>query len=152
MGRSAFLGSRAVHMVSASMSKLSRTGNPFGESGMRSSELGTKGQRGIGRAHGRSRSRCSARASTRRSAYQGPTIWSPMGKPPDDHPHGSETAGWPERLKGHMYGYQAPRSEPAVSPAMEIGSKGSWSSASAGRARVGDMRKSKAWKRAGTRG
>src|SRR5437879_3833690 len=34
MGRSAFLGSRPVHMVSASMSKLSKTGNPFGESGM----------------------------------------------------------------------------------------------------------------------
>src|SRR5882724_646286 len=34
IGRSAFLGSRAVHMVSASMSKLSRTGKPFGESGM----------------------------------------------------------------------------------------------------------------------
>src|SRR4029077_9499283 len=42
MGRSAFLGSRAVHMVSASMSKLSRTGKPLGESGMtclRSEEL-----------------------------------------------------------------------------------------------------------------
>src|SRR5882762_9459237 len=34
IGRSTFLGSRAVHMVSASMSKLSRTGKPFGESGM----------------------------------------------------------------------------------------------------------------------
>src|SRR6185503_10314182 len=34
IGRSAFLGSRAVHMVSASMSKLSRTGKPFGVSGM----------------------------------------------------------------------------------------------------------------------
>src|SRR5262245_44039296 len=37
MGRSTFLGSRAVHMVSASMSKLSRTGNPCGVSGMGSS-------------------------------------------------------------------------------------------------------------------
>src|SRR5262245_11973314 len=35
IGRSAFLGSRAVHMVSASMSKVSRTGKPFGEIGMR---------------------------------------------------------------------------------------------------------------------
>src|SRR5947207_7981486 len=34
MGRSAFLGPRAVHTVSASISKVSRTGKPFGESGM----------------------------------------------------------------------------------------------------------------------
>src|SRR4026207_2474532 len=34
MGRSAFFGSRAVHMVSASMSKVNRTGKPLGESGM----------------------------------------------------------------------------------------------------------------------
>src|SRR5215831_12517836 len=34
MGRSAFLGSRAVHMVSASMSNVSRTGKPLGDSGM----------------------------------------------------------------------------------------------------------------------
>src|SRR5215472_8609808 len=34
IGRSAFLGSRAVHIVSASMSKLSSTGKPLGESGM----------------------------------------------------------------------------------------------------------------------
>src|SRR5215470_14906598 len=40
MGRSAFLGSRAVHIVSASMSKLSSTGNPLGESGMAASETG----------------------------------------------------------------------------------------------------------------
>jgi hypothetical protein len=38
MGRSAFFGSRAVHMVSASMSKLSRTGKPFELSGIVSSE------------------------------------------------------------------------------------------------------------------
>src|SRR5262245_58403192 len=34
MGRSAFFGSRAVHMVSASMSNVSRTGNPWAVSGM----------------------------------------------------------------------------------------------------------------------
>src|SRR5215475_4351220 len=37
MGRSAFFGSRAVHMVSASRSKLSSTGNPLGARGMAAS-------------------------------------------------------------------------------------------------------------------
>src|SRR6266699_774111 len=48
MGRSAFLGSRPVHMVSASMSKLSRTGKPLGESGMTCLRL--EGERARARA------------------------------------------------------------------------------------------------------
>ena len=84
-------------------------------------------------------------------AYQGPTICSPMGSPSDDQPHGSETAGWPERLNGQRYGYQAPRIVPAGSPPMVIGSYGSWSTASAGRPRVGESRKSKRRKSACTR-
>jgi hypothetical protein len=34
MGRSLFFGSRAVHIVSASRSKLRSTGNPLDDSGM----------------------------------------------------------------------------------------------------------------------
>ena len=99
MGRSAFFGSRAVHMVSASMSKVNRTGKPLGESGM--TDLRDERLEGHGARARTLALEAGGEGQHTTVAVPGPDDLQSDGEPVGcDQPHGSESAGWPERLKG----------------------------------------------------